>query len=85
MTSSFLGGIVTPPSSSFVTFWLPPPHRARNSRHTVYVGFLTTVEGPSQSGTASPATMNVTILSFFWQNQTYLQFYSEGRDDLKLG
>ena len=72
MTSSFLGGIVTPPSpsSSFVTFWLPPPQCARNSRHnwfrdkTAYVGLLTIVEGPSRPGTTSPVTLNVTFLSY---------------------
>ena len=53
------------PSSSLVTFWLPPPC-ARNSWQnwfrdkTAYVGFLTIVEGPSQP----VAAMSVTILSF---------------------
>ena len=59
-----------PPRHHLSLFGYPPPHYARNSRHnwfrdkTVYVGLLTTFEGTSQPGTASPATLNVTILSF---------------------
>ena len=62
MTSSFLGGIVPPPSpsSSFVTFWLPPLIARVTRDKTAYVGFLTIVEGPLQP----VAAMSVTILSF---------------------
>ena len=56
MTSSILGGIVTPPLPLVIIrhFLATPPHRARNSRQnwfrdkTPYVGFLTIVDGLSQ-------------------------------------
>ena len=76
MTSSILGGIVTPPLPLVIIrhFLATPPHRACNSRETcfrdktAYVGFLTIVEVPSQP----VAAMSVTILPigtysvFFW-------------------
>ena len=72
MTSSFLGGILTPPLPLRLTrhFLATPPPCARNSRQnwfrdkTAYVVFLTTVEVPLQPGTVSPATLSVTILPF---------------------
>ena len=77
MTSSILGGIVTPPSpsSSFVTFWLPPLVRVTRDK-TAYVGFLTIVEGPSQP----VAAMSVTILSF----GTYRVFFGLDPPQKKL-
>ena len=76
------GGYRAPPPLVIIRHFLaPPPLTAHVTRDkTAYVGLLTTFKGPSQPGTASPATLNVSILSF-----SYLQFYSEGRDDLKLG
>ena len=79
MTSSFLGGIVTPPPPLPLViichFLATPPHRASNSRHnrfrdkTAYVGFLSIVEGPSQP----VAAMSITILSFDTYIHTYIQ------------
>ena len=72
MTSSFLGGIMTPPPPRHHSslFGYPPFPCARDSRQnwfrdkTAYVGLLTIVESPSQPGTASPATLSVTVPSF---------------------
>ena len=72
MTSSFLGGILTPPLPLVITrhFLATPPSCARDSRQTTfrdktaYVGFMTIVKGPLQLGTASPVPLSVTIPSF---------------------
>ena len=72
MTSSFLGGILTPPLPLVITrhFFATPPSCVRNSRHCsfrdkiAYVEFLSIVEGPLHLGTASPVPLNVTIPYF---------------------
>ena len=40
--------------------------------YSSFVGLLTIVEGPSQPGTASQATLNVTILSFGKTKHIYI-------------